>query len=240
MSRGHWFDRLAGAGERAGFVFLVQQESLYASEANYRIGHEFATQKTPYADLRVLLTRAREPAAGNGDIGSLRMRARDLRHRFLGEPEERSFQRGIVRRRGGVCASVPVNWGWRPRGGMALAGAMQGLRACTDMSAHCLGLHAGPLAAVLRTAGITGYGEFHDPWLMRSPQMRDYLRELLDGSGLLDGDIFDNDHVHRCLSAAREDRQAIATRSYLLDVALAFQNFTSTANLNDCLQTARS
>lgn len=233
IGKAHWLQRPECIPDRAVLGFHVQYENLYAAEANYCIGHHYATQKSPYADIGVLLTKAREPALERRRSGSTMLRLRDLRHRFMGLPEIQSFQRSRVRRNGGVCASLAVNWGWKPCGGMTLAGTMQGFRAFADMSAGFLGVHEGPLAAVLRAVGAAGYGTFHDYWLMESALMRDYLMDLLDDTRVLDMDIFDREHVWRSLSSDRNGRRTMATRSYLLDVALACKIFTSATVLSE-------
>lgn len=235
IGRAHWLQRAECMSDGAALGYHVQYENLYAAEANYCIGHHHATQNSPYADIGVLLTKAREPVRRQRPAGSTVLRVRDLRHRFCGSPEARSFQRGMVRRNGGVCAALAVNWGWKPSGGMTFAGTMQGFRAFADMSAGYLGVHSGPLAAMLRAVGASGYGTFHDCWLMQSASMRDYLRDLIDDASVLDIGIFDEEQVRRSLSGNETGRRAMATRSYLLDVALAYRMFTSATRLNEHL-----
>ena len=96
---GHWLLRqLYGSGMSA-IEFILQQEIPFSSVGNFSIGNHFAVQKSPYADRALVETLSMRPVGGSAPSGSLiKMRLRDLKHRFFGEPESTSFQRSLLQR----------------------------------------------------------------------------------------------------------------------------------------------
>ena len=104
----HWFAEIGGNDGGLGPLELIQHESLFASMGNFCIGGSFATQQTPYADRTVIVQKLREPVAqSKASPTPAAMRIRDLKHRFLGDPVEKSFQRKLVVDVGGVVARSP-------------------------------------------------------------------------------------------------------------------------------------
>lgn len=152
--RRHWLlDRLAG-DVRARISFILRREIAFTSVGNYTIGNHYAAQQSPYADRALIETLALRPADGTEPSGSqLRMRLRDLRHRFLGEPMATSFQRTYVRRVGGFAARCPINWGWRAAGGVSPTGWGLGMATLVGMFARAKGLDDG----MLRLAGAARF-----------------------------------------------------------------------------------
>ena len=98
---------------------LLREEAPFASVADYMIGSSRMAQLTPYAD-GTLLDLARMAFADDPSLRAptaLTMRARDIRHRFIGTPRDSSFQRAFLVRYDQLGRNVPINWGWRARGG---------------------------------------------------------------------------------------------------------------------------
>ena len=240
---GHWFERLEG-GRRDPLRFLVQQENLYASQANHCIGHHHARQLTPYADAGVIALKAHEPAATDRGHEPLAVRLRDIRHRFLGEPAATSFQRRIVSDVGGAAATIPVNWGWRPRGGSAWRETLQGWRAFLDMGTRFAGLDGGRWRSVLASLRIDGYSDFHRHDLIHQPDVHDLLVDTVAATCLADSDLFEHHAVASLLRGGPTQRRGAVERGFLLDVALALRIFGSRDHLarelrvNRCSPTA--
>src|SRR5205823_5112178 len=92
---------------------------------------------TRRAELGILspALRAASTVGGSAPSGSLiKMRLRDLKHRFFGEPESTSFQRSLLQRLGGFAAAYPINYGWRATGGVSPAGLLWGAATFAGMA----------------------------------------------------------------------------------------------------------
>src|SRR5690606_2612539 len=132
--------------EHATLRYILTSEIAFSSVGNFSIGNHYAAQQSPYASRALIETLAGRPRRHSGPSASmLRMRLRDLRHRFLGEPATTSFQRTLVRRIGGAAARIPINWGWRPAGGVSAPGMIMGVATFAGMAARATGLDAGRL-----------------------------------------------------------------------------------------------
>src|SRR5262249_47310527 len=89
---------------------------------------------TPYAD-RQLMNLSR--AAFARDIELQRptwdaLRRRDRRHRLVGTPRELSFQRQFIAQRDLRAGHIPLNWGWRAKGGRSLGWSMTAMASAAD------------------------------------------------------------------------------------------------------------
>src|SRR4029077_5036952 len=106
-------------------------------------------EQSPYASraLIELLPLRPRVAENNDNLSVLQRRLNDLRHRFLGEPVRHSFQRTLIARQGGAVASYPINWGWRAKGGVSVAGALTGLATFIDAMAGSRGIEGGLFAS---------------------------------------------------------------------------------------------
>jgi len=120
---------------------LFEQEVHYWSVANYMLGSSRALQLSPYADVTLIeLSKeaiSRDPRFSSPTRTSIRRR--DLRHRMLGPPISMSFQRTILSRYGAAARDVPINWGWRARGGWSFRGSPAALRFAADAFACKMG-----------------------------------------------------------------------------------------------------
>lgn len=224
---GHWL--LAGLekDERSSLQFILQHEVPFSSVAIFSIGSHFTRQQTPYSNRKLIETLSHRPEIRASPYRSrFAMRVRDLRHRFLGEPAEHSFQRTLVTGIGGFAADYPVNWGWRARGGVSPLGLVRGGLTLGGMAARARGLDDGVMA---RRLGVTRLAELHDfrdtrRWLRE--RLADYVQDTLRTrefrtSGWMNGDTLD-----RMLSqhfAGQQDHFESIT--YALDVALAYRHF---------------
>lgn len=222
--REHWLLRHLDEGHRARLQFILQQETLFTLAGNYSIGNHFAVQQTPYASRELIETLAQRPPEGasNPSGSRIRMRLRDLEHRFLGEPEERSFQRRLVRRSDGAAAQVPVNWGWRPSGGMSVPGLVRGVATLGGMYARAKGLDG-------RGAALNRLAELHDfrnsrRWLR--DVLRDYTFDQLTTQRVRESGLFDTAALHSLLDEhfvrGRDHYHSVV---FALDIALADRLF---------------
>ena len=121
-------------------VWLLLRQTLFANIANYCIGSSYCVQRSPYATRRLIELLPYRPRClrfPNG-MNYWTLRAAQVRHLFLGEPLQQSFQRRLIAETGGFIASCPVNWGWRPQGGISWQGLWRGILACGDVFSYKL------------------------------------------------------------------------------------------------------
>jgi hypothetical protein len=226
----HWLLRRLEGDAHSRVAFILSGEIPYSSVANYGVGDHFAIQRTPYASRSLIETLSRRPVTtDSGPSGSaLRMRLRDLRHRFLGEPATISFQRTLVARVGGPASSTPVNWGWRPTGGVSPLGTLTGMAAMAGLLARAKSLDDGPLRGVLRATGLPALHDFHETRRWLRHDLREFVRDTLSSASVRQGGILESQPLDEVLDehfAARRDHYR--TVSFALDVALAQLEFTT-------------
>lgn len=223
----HWLLAKLGGDQRSRIAFILEAEIAYSSVGNFSVGDHFAVQQTPYADRTLIETLASMPHGPSSPSGSmLRMRARDLRHRFLGEPASASFQRTLVQRLGGAAAEIPINWGWRPSGGVSPVGLALGLATFAGMVARAKGLEDGVLRRPLEWTGLPALHDFHETRRWLREDLQPYVRETVLSSRQGNSDLFDRARLGRILeehfSGTRDHYQTVCLA---LDVALAHQQF---------------
>jgi hypothetical protein len=190
------------------------ERALFASIANYGVGHHFMNQASPYASRRLIESLARLPAdAPLSADSTFRMRVRDLRHRFLGESLRRSFQRQVITSVGGQLADCPICWGWRARGGVSLSGTVDGLIAFLDAFASSRGLRVTRRRMVSSVQGIVGRHNIRQPRLWWS---RDLLHSVLLDTDIREAGLFDIPAIHRKLQEHFD-----GTRDHFNDLLLA-------------------
>jgi hypothetical protein len=164
-------------------------ETLFASIGNYGIGHYFANQASPYASRRLLESLACRPTDDCRETGSTaRRHMKDLRHRFVGEPVPRSFQRQLILSVGGHVADAPVNWGWRVAGGVSPPGLARGTLAFLDALASSRGLR---LTRRRWVAGLPGLRGRHTIRQSRLWWSRDLLESVLLDQSIRESGLFD-------------------------------------------------
>lgn len=223
-----WASENTGGAKTGSYEFLFQQEFSFTQLGNYSIGDHYAVQQSPYAtrDLIALCCEQPEQKESPNAVSPLRMRWKDLRHRFLGEPEEHSFQRRLIHEVGGVVASYPINWGWRARGGLALSGVFWGGLALIDAYTERAGWVEGKRAHILRSLQIAGLHEHRKPgnWLKHSLRELAY-DELLSQASKSSG-LFDVTEVSRLLDEHYSGKTSHhGALVFALDLALAAKNF---------------
>jgi hypothetical protein len=186
--------------------------ALFASVANYGVGQHFMEQVSPYATRSLIESLAHAPSEAHvlGD-STLGVRLRDLRHRFVGEPMHRSFQRQVIAGLGGRVAAQPINWGWRASGGLSLPGVVYGLLAAVDAAAVSRTRLAAVGRAVARLPGIVGRHTFRQP---RRWWSRDRLQSLL-----LDRDTRHSGLFHVPTLRRRIEEHYSGRRDHLHDLA---------------------
>lgn len=223
---GHWLLGNLDQSEQARLEFILKNEIAFTLANNYPVGNHFAAQQTPYANRALIETLSRRPAAGTSmPSGSLiRMRLRDLAHRFLGEPEERSFQRTLLRRANGFAARYPINWGWRASGGISPAGAALGFATLLGMYARARGLDGGMLRRPLSWSGLPALHDFRESRRWLREDLQEFTREILSAESTRV--LFDRAALGTVLDehfSGRRDHYQTVT--FALDIALAYRNF---------------
>jgi len=224
----HWFYREDRRGEPLDLAFRFQQEAMFSQVGNYGIGNHFMVQASPYASRALIESVARTPKDSTVDTApTIRsMRLRDLRHRFFGEPDHRSFQRQLIRAAGGRVARYPINWGWRASGGISPKGAALGMLTLVDALAESRGLNGNTLVGRALTAlRITGLHDFRRPrrWLIR-----DYVHDTLQARDLLGDGILDRAAVEGMLKEHFSDeRDRHGDLMLAMDLAHAYRVFVA-------------
>lgn len=197
--------RFKNANIRGGcpeFEFLLQEEVPLSAIANYCIGNHFAIQKTPYASRTLIEAHRYHPQEVNEDnsLSILRMRLKDLRHRFFGDKEARSFQRKLIREVGGYGAVCPINWGWRANGGISPSGFVWGLKAFIDAVAGSKGLNSGVTSRLLTTMGISGVQDFRQFDLWFKQHLKDFVFDLLTSPSVSTCGLFNIKRLNEMLN----------------------------------------
>jgi len=226
---GHWLLRqLYGSGMSA-IEFILQQEIPFSSVGNFSIGNHFAVQKSPYADRALVETLSMRPVGGSAPSGSLiKMRLRDLKHRFFGEPESTSFQRSLLQRLGGFAAAYPINYGWRATGGVSPAGLLWGAATFAGMAVQKWRLDDGPLSSTIERIGLATLHDFRRSARWLRQDLRELTLDTLSSRQVLEAGIFDADVLEKVTAehfGGREDHHE--TVAFALDVALAHRIFCS-------------
>lgn len=222
---GHWLLDHLDADEQAQLEFILTAEIPLTLASNYPIGNHFAKQQTPYADRLLIETLAHRPYAANEMTSSrLRIRMRDLGHRFLGEPMEHSFQRTSITRSGGVAASYPINWGWRAAGGVSPAGFVLGVATLVGMYSRAKGLDGGVLRPIMQKTGLPALHDFRETrrWLIHD--LKEYTFDTLRSQAV--SDLFDRRRLDTVLNEHYSmQRDRYQTVTFALDTALSHQAF---------------
>lgn len=224
----HWLLGKLGGDEDSRLEFILSAEIAWSSVANYSVGNHFAAQQTPYADRTLIETLACRPRrGGSAPSGSLiKMRLRDLHHRFRGEPKSASFQRTLVDRIGGAASQIPINWGWRPSGGVSLPGLAMGVATLAGMAARAKGLDAGLLRRPLAWSGLPALHDFHESRRWLRDDLRPFVRDTLASARVREAGLFDIAALTKLLdehfSGSRDHYKSV---TFALDVAMAQANF---------------
>ena len=219
---------------RSAYERSLQEDGTLPSVGNACIGQHFATQQTPYASRMMIEALGRSPAQPEpaDAVSRSRARVRDLRHRFLGEPANRSFQRALIAQVGGPVAWRTVNWGWRPSGGVSPHGLMLGALACLDVIASGPGVVSRGLSKLLGPIGVQGLHEIkpYRTWL--TDWLREFVHDTLRSQATQQSGLF---HASALDAVLREHYTLGRCRSETimaaLDLALAHQFFCATPAL---------
>ena len=226
-----WSNQQGESQRATSFEFLFQQEFPFTQLGNYSLGDSFAVQQSPYASRDLISLCSRQPLREDTTrtMSPLRLRLNDLHHRFLGEPETYSFQRRLIHRLGGFAASYPINWGWRAKGGVSLAGAARGFLTALDAYSERAGWDLGVPGRLLRTLHITGLHEHRKAkrWLQES--LRDFVCDTLLSKEARDAGLFHRATLTRMVEEHSSGRASHHRALVLaLDLALAAKNFRAT------------
>ena len=214
-------------GWRSPYERLLQEDGTLPSVANSCIGQYFATQQTPYASRIMIESPGRAPVglASVASVSRSRARWRDLRHRVLGEPANRSFQRALIVQVGGAVAVRPVNWGWRPSGGVSAHGLVMGALACMDVMASRPNPVSRGVSRILRLIGAEGLHEIK-PYRTWLHCLKDFVHDTLHSQATRESGLL---NATRLASVLRDHytlgKWRSATITAALDLALAHQLF---------------
>ncbi len=224
----HWYTEAKTQSGSLNYEFLLQKEILFSSIGNYCIGNHFAVQQSPYANHLLIEISQRMPKNDDADneLSLFRLRLKDLQHRFLGEPEFRSFQRKLIKSTGGYVASCPINWGWRAKGGVSLPGLLWGMLTFLDAIAFAKGLNSGMSSRSLRLLNITGLHEFrhYDMWMKSF--MKEFVCDTLLSAPIKTSNLFNMKKLEKMLEehySSKMDHHKVLV--FALDIAVAKQVF---------------
>jgi hypothetical protein len=235
-SRPHdpWYEEGVTGDVHQRLDFLIRKESMFGNLSSYMVGHSFWPQQSPYASRELIENLYRMPGkseTGESTGGQFRRASvlTDLRNRFFGPDQERSFQRQFISRFRGAISEYPVNWGWRPRGGISPSGAVRGIGALIDgfLSPRLAKLRLDRPLALL---GIAGLHEFHpiEDWLQNS--LTEFTADILRSAGTRSTGIFDTARLEEAIDAFHRKRQPAGDLVFALDVALAAKHFCGAEN----------
>jgi hypothetical protein len=207
-------------------AFLIQQESTFGNLAAYQVGNSYSVQQSGYAYRPLIENMWRLPdRSTDARVDSLLW---NLKHRFLGEPLDESFQRRYINEVGGLVATYPINWGWRSKGGVSLPGVWRGGLSLID--AYVSSRHPEGMAArVTQKLGIAGMEDFrpvHD-WLRFD--MKEFVSDTLLAENTRTCGLFDLDVLSRTHEIYHREGRGLGQIQVALDLALAAQNFGATA-----------
>lgn len=225
---GHWLLEHLNQDQRAKIEFILKNEIVLTLVNNFPIGNHFALQRTPYASRALIETLALRPDDGASapSASMLRMRLRDVGHRFLGEPAAISFQRTLLRRFDGVAAHYPINWGWRARGGVSPVGLGAGLATLFGMYARARGWDGGPLRKPLAWSGLPALHDFRESRRWLRTDLRDFVHDVLRSQDTRA--LFRPDRLERVLGEHYERGvDHYDTITFALDLALAQRTFVA-------------
>ncbi len=201
QQRDHWYDTSVSSEDgKPTYEFLLQSEIPFSSVGNYSIGNHFAVQQSPYANRMLIEAAQRKPddRAQEKSVSLVKMRLNDLRHRFMGESEEQSFQVKLIKRVGGHVASYPINWGWRARGGVSLKGLFYGGLSFIDALVCSRGLDRGMIyqgLKAMRIAGLHEYRSCHE----ELQYLREFVHDTLSSASVRRSGLFHNKRITEIL-----------------------------------------
>lgn len=213
-----------------GFEFLLKEEVPYTSVGNYSIGNHFGVQQAPYAHKSLIETVFRMPRATGKQrrVSALQMRLHDLRHRFLGQSAQDSFQTKIIRDTGGFLAHYPINWGWRATGGVSLPGFILGMASLADAFASSREFYAkktGTLLKFMHIEGLLNYVNVGD-WLRIN--LKDFFYDMVFSKDVIESDLFHRKNVQRCADDYFSNHSTSTKEIvFILDIALAKKIFAA-------------
>ena len=227
----HWYANVKSANGVPDFSFLISDEIPSSSVGNYCIGNYHAIQKTPYANRNVIENVAHMPSGlkRNSKLSHLELRLRDLKHRFVGQAPEKSFQVKLIRETGGYVASCPINWGWRANGGVSLRGMGNGCLAFLDAavtSSHAA--NSGIVKEGLNKAGITGMHVYRNTGQWLKSHLKDFVHDTLSACTTRNSGLFNtNDLMGRLEKHYSGKENHTKDITLALDLALARVIFKS-------------
>jgi hypothetical protein len=203
---------------------------LFASLANYCVGHYYMEQTSPYTSRQLIESLAHDRRESGTEATSLlQRRARELRHRFMGEPVSCSFQRQLIISVGGHLAHHPINWGWRATGGVSAAGLAHGALAFIEALASSRLLRDTPMRVIATLPGIVGRHNVSQPRLWWS---RDLLQSVILDKDVRESGLFVVPVVERKIeehfTGAKDQLNDLLLAA---DLACAYRAFTTQSGL---------
>jgi hypothetical protein len=197
----HWYSEYGAGSDTLDYEFLLQQELPFSSVGNYGICNHFLVQRTPYADTTLIEAMKYMPCRPNQKkrLSLMQLRLKDLRHRFMGEPERYSFQRNFIREVGGFVAECPLNWGWKASGGFSSVGVFYGIKSFLDMGASSSGWDSSPVRYLWSSFGITGMHQFKRTKDWFRGCLKDFVHDTLLSNRINADEFFDQKEMNRQL-----------------------------------------
>jgi len=226
----HWYAPYLKSGGHLSYDFLMEQEIPFSSVGNYTVGNYYATQQSPYADKQLIEISNTRPATPKceREKSILRMRMKDLRHRFLSESAGISFQMKLIKETGGKVAEIPINWGGKATGGVSIWGVVLGIKALADAVLASKSIDSGPMYKAASLLRITGFHEYrsYNKWL-KGP-MKDFTLDLFSSKSTKECGLFEISKLEKNAKLYFSNKLDIyKNMSLSLDLALASKIFNA-------------
>ena len=223
----HWYQDIESQNGDIDYQFLIEKEIPFSSVANYSIGNHYVIQQSPYANRKLIEFTQIMPKRADDEkqTSVLKMRLKDLKHRFLGESDVYSFQVKYIKKVDGLVASYPINWGWRANGGVSVIGLFYGGLSFVDALVTSKVPRSKVIHGLLESTGIAGLHEY----IYKKPildRMGDFIYDLLLSDSMNAANVFDRKCIEQILNEHySHNKFHYKTISVALDIACAQQVF---------------
>jgi hypothetical protein len=207
---------------------LVWKELHWPVVGNAVLGASFCAQYAPYLAPSVLRGALANPEipAYSASFNPRTARWRDIRHRMLGMPRRRSWQRELLARRGGALAQTVVNLGWYP-GRFSPRSLLSGPASLLDLYTYKQRRFGALLHRAALLLGSTGRVNTTDYKTWTRSHLREFILDLLRSQSVRESGIFRNERLTQVCEQFFDQQQSIHFDTIVsaVDVALAHQTF---------------
>ena len=132
----------------------------------------------------------------------------------------------MITETGGFVASCPVNWGWRPQGGISWRGLGKGILACSEVLAHKFEADAPFLQDSMAAIGMLGLHEIclYRRWFRI--HMKEFILDTILSRSAKECGLFHFPKINQILEDYFDGKRGLYTDLVTaFDLALAQQQF---------------